>query len=170
MSFSVDFDMKDYFGNCGMSVTGYDIYEIETIINDDWATYSEQYKKEHPEPTESDYSHPSTDPYGASCGMVDIDYSSFDRDHDAWESDASMEMYNYFEAKIGDEWIDVLESNYHPAEFLAEYFGIDEEAVINVVGDKQLTPEDLDSIVDDGNFYCEPDEAIDHIRSAIAKL
>lgn len=148
-------DMKGYFGNCGMSVTGYDVYEIERTISGDLHDYFVQYKKENPEPDDNNYN----------------DLSDFYRDHDAWESDASTELNNYFEAKIGDEWIDVLESNYHPVEFLAEYFGIKKEEVVNIVGNKQLAPEDLDAIVDeDCYYYHEPDEAIDHIRSAIAKL
>lgn len=161
MSIDTGFDMADYFGNCGMSMSGYDVAEIERAINSDMAEYFSSWKEVNPEPDEGDYSH------------SEADYDRFDRDHDAWESDAAEEMSDYFEARIQDTWPVVFESNYDPTEFLAKELGFDEKDLIDAVSKKLLEPEDLDSIVercDEIINYDNRELTIDDVRAVIAKF
>lgn len=90
MEIDTSFGMREYYGNCGLTVDGYDCSEIDYYITTDLTRYFEELAKDNPEPSHDD--------------SLAYEY---------WLDDMNFSLQEYFDYQMdGGKYADIIEK-YH---------------------------------------------------------
>ena len=129
------YDMAEYWGNGGFSVSGYDCTEVNHAVSQLLEAHLSAFLKDFPEPSPDDYVDDYGDDYLYECA------------YDLWADDLQSEMADYLAKLMNTPQFDhILEENFHPIEWLCEHCGIDEAEAERLTDKPDLMPEDLDEI------------------------